>query len=41
MFQQTQPKEKTIHHDIPIGPWDVVGANMFAINNNNYLCYKL
>ena len=27
-FQQTQPKEKIIHHDIPIRPWDVVGADI-------------
>ena len=38
MFQQTQPKEKIIHHDIPARPWDVVGADMFNINNKNYLC---
>ena len=38
MFQQTQPKEKIIHHDIPVRPWDVVGADMLNINNNSYLC---
>ena len=27
-----------IHHDIPVRPWDIVGADMFNINNNNYLC---
>ena len=32
-FQQTQPKEKTIHHDIPIRPWDVIGADVFQLNN--------
>ena len=37
MFQQTQPKEKIIHHDIPIKLWDVVGTDMFTINNNKYL----
>ena len=40
-FQQTQPKDKIIHHDIPIRPWDVVGMDMFTINNNNYLYYRL
>ena len=37
-FQQMQPKEKIIHHDIPIRPWDILGADMFHINNKNYLC---
>ena len=32
-FQQTQPKEKIIHHDIPLRPWEVVGANIFHFNN--------
>ena len=36
-FQQMQPKEKIIHFDIPIRPWDVVGTDMFHINNENYL----
>ena len=37
-FQQTQPKEKIIHHDIPLRPWEVVGADVFHFNNKNYLC---
>ena len=37
-FPQMQPKEKTIHHDIPMRPWDVVGAHMFQLNNKNYIC---
>ena len=37
-FQQTQPKEKIVHHYIPIRPWDVVGADMFQLNNKYYLC---
>ena len=37
-FQQVRPKEKIIHHDIPVRPWDVVGTDMFHINNKNYLC---
>ena len=32
-FQQTQPKEKIIHHDIPIRPWNVIGADMFTLND--------
>ena len=37
-FQQVQPKEKTVHHDIPIRPWEVLGAGIFHFNNENYLC---
>ena len=37
-FQQTQPKEKIIHHNIPLRPWDVVRADAFHFNNRNYLC---
>ena len=37
-FQQTQPKEKIIHHEIPLRPWDVLGADIFQLNNKNYLC---
>ena len=37
-FQQTQPKEKTIHHDILLGPWEVLGVDVFQLNNKNYLC---
>ena len=37
-FQQMQPKEKIIHHDVPLRPWEVVGADMFHFNNINYLC---
>ena len=37
-FQQTQPKEKMIHHDIPLRPWEVLGADLFHFNNKNYLC---
>ena len=37
-FQQTQPKKKTIHHDIPMRPWDVIGADVFQLNNKNCIC---
>ena len=37
-FQQTQPKEKIIHHDIPLRPWEVLGTDIFHFNNQNYLC---
>ena len=36
-YQQTQPKEKIIHHDIPLRPWEVLGADVFHFNNKNYL----
>ena len=32
-FQQTQPKEKIIHHDILLRPWEVLGADIFHLNN--------
>ena len=37
-FQQTLPKEKMIHHDIPLRLWEVLGADVFQFNNKNYLC---
>ena len=37
-FQQTQPKEWILYHDIPLQPWEVVGADVFHFNNKNYLC---
>ena len=37
-FQQTQPKEKIIHHNIPLRPWKVISADVFHFNNKNYLC---
>ena len=37
-FQQMQPKEKTIHHDIPMRPQDVISADMLQLNNKNYIC---
>ena len=32
-----QPKEKIIHHDIPLRPWEVVGADVFHFKNKHYL----
>ena len=37
-FQQIQPKERIIHHDIPLRPQEVVRADVFHFNNVNYLC---
>ena len=30
--------EKMIHHDIPLRPWEVLGADVFHFINKNYLC---
>ena len=37
-FQQMQPKEKIIHHDIPLRLWEVLGTDVFQFNNKNHLC---
>ena len=37
-FHEMQPKDKIIHHDILIRPWNVTGADMFTIDNKQYLC---
>ena len=37
-FQQTQPREKIIHHSIPAKPWEVIGGDMFTLNDKYYLC---
>ena len=34
LFQQPQPKDKMIHHDIPLRPW-VIGVDMFTLNNKH------
>ena len=36
-FQQMQPKEKIIHHDVPLRPWEVVGGDVFYFNNVNFV----
>ena len=37
-FQQTQQKDKLIHHGIPAKPWEVIDADMFTLNNKHHLC---
>ena len=37
-YQQSQAHKKTIPYDIPCKPWEVVGADIFSINNNTLLC---
>ena len=34
----TAHQHKTIHHDIPIKPWYVIGTDVFQLNNKNYIC---
>ena len=36
-LQLTQPKEKIIHHNIPLRLWEVLGTDVFHFNNKNYL----
>ena len=36
-FQQMQPKEKILHHNILLRPWEILGTNVFHFNNKNYL----
>ena len=33
-----QPKDKMIHHDIPVILWDVISTDMFTLDNKRYLC---
>ena len=37
-FQQMQLKGKVTHHNIPLRPWEVVGADVFHFKNQHYLC---
>ena len=37
-FQQTQLKDKLIHHDNQAKPWEVIGADIFTLNDKHYLC---
>ena len=36
--QPTQPKDKALSHEKLVRPWKSVGADIFSINNNYYLC---
>ena len=37
-YQQMQPSEKALHYIVPCRPWEVVGADVFVINNKTHLC---
>ena len=38
VFQQTQPIDKLIPHELSGKPWEVIGADLFSINNKNSFC---
>ena len=35
----TEPKDKVMSHEIPGRLWECVGADIFTINNDHYLCF--
>ena len=37
-FTRCSQRKKIIHHNIPLRPWKVLGADVFHFNNKNYLC---
>ena len=37
-FKATQPKDKTMFHEILGRLWEYVGADIITINNKHYLC---
>ena len=36
-FQENQPKDKTVLHEIHERPWESVGADILSVINKNYL----
>ena len=40
-YQQMLPQEKAYHYKVPCRPWEVVGANIFVINDKTHLCSVL
>ena len=36
-YQHTQPNEKTIPHEMPYKPWEVVGTDIITIKKNTLL----
>ena len=37
-YQHTQPQEKTIPHNLPGKLWEIVGADIFSIDNETLFC---
>ena len=37
-YQQTQPWEKALNYEVPCRPREVVGGDVFVINNKTLLC---
>ena len=40
-FGKHSSGEKNLHHDIPIRPWDVVGVDIFQLNNKKIIYVML
>ena len=38
LYISSDTKDKMIHNDIPVRPWEVIGTDMFTLNNKHYLC---
>ena len=36
-YKNSQPHETLLQHEIPTGPWETVGTDLFSIENHNYL----
>ena len=37
-FSANTTTREIIHDNIPSKPWEVIGPDMFTLNNKNYLC---
>ena len=37
-FSANLAKRKIMHHNITAKSWDIIGADMFTLNNKYYLC---
>ena len=37
-YQCTQLHKKALHYDIPYKPLEVLGADIFMVNNKNLIC---
>ena len=38
LFSKPSQNEKIINHEIPGKLWEVIGLDMFTLDNKNYLC---
>ena len=37
-YQHTQPQERALHYEISCKLWEVIGADIFIMNNKTLLC---